>query len=149
MPKVPAPLTCRSSHASIAWVGMPSFTMALASAIAVSMFVGGGAALAWAMPRTSVARQGIAGRRMDIGLQNNNKFMNRKLLKMRCLLFAICKPYNPKMRVSTPFLAILLRGLSGPLEDIQAGVGAALRTAVVNRAADEAFVSALRASILP
>ena len=66
-----APLTCRSSHASITWVGMPSFTMALASVIAVSMFACGDAALAWAMPRTSVARQGIAWRRMDIGLQNS------------------------------------------------------------------------------
>jgi hypothetical protein len=69
--EVPAPLACRSSHASITWVGMPSFTMALASAIAVSTFVGGDAALAWAIPRTSVARHGIAWRRMDIGLQNS------------------------------------------------------------------------------
>jgi hypothetical protein len=52
------------------------------------------------------------------------------------------------MRVSTPFLNLLPMGLSGPLEDIQAGVGAASRTAVVNRADDETFVSALRASIL-
>jgi hypothetical protein len=81
-------------------------------------------------------------------LQNSEKFMNIKLLKIRYLLLAICKPYNPKMRVSTPLLAILLMGLSGPLEDIQAGVGAALRTAVVNRADDEAVVSALWASIL-
>ncbi|HET6912360.1 MAG TPA: hypothetical protein VFH71_03325 [Rhodanobacteraceae bacterium] len=112
-------MTCRSSHASITWVGMPSFTMALASAIAVSTFVGGGAALAGAMPRTSVARQGIAWRKMDIGLQNNDKFMNIKLLKIRRLLFAICKHYSPKMLVSTPFLVILLMGLSGPSEDIQ------------------------------
>lgn len=92
--EVPAPLTCRSSHASITWVGMPSFTMTLASAIAVSMFVGGGAALAGAMPRTSVARQGIAWRRMDICLQNSENFMNVKLLKLHCLLFIICKHYN-------------------------------------------------------
>ena len=148
MREVPAPLTCRSSHASITWVGMPSFTMALASEIAVSTFVGGGAALAGAMPRTSVARQGIAGRRMDIGLQNSAKFMNIKLLKIRHLMQAICKPYNPETRVSTPFFVVMPMGLSGSLEDIHAGVGAALRTAVVNRADDESFVSALRASIL-
>jgi hypothetical protein len=58
------------------------------------MFVGGGAALAGAMPRTSVARQGIAWRRMDICLQNSENFMNVKLLKLHCLLFIICKHYN-------------------------------------------------------
>jgi len=52
------------------------------------------------------------------------------------------------MQVSTTFFAIFAVGLSGPLEDIQAGVGAALRTAVVNRADEETIVSALRASIL-
>lgn len=74
--------------------------------------------------------------------------MNRKLQKMHHLMQAIFEQYNPETRVSTPFLVILPMGLSGPSEDIQAGVGAALRTAVVNRADDEAFVSALRASIL-
>lgn len=74
--------------------------------------------------------------------------MNRKLLKIRCLVFVIYKHYSPEMRMSTPFLVILPTGLSGPSEDIQSGGGAALRTAVVNRADDEAFVSALRASIL-
>lgn len=54
-------------------------------------------------------------------LQNSEKFMNIKLLKTCCLLFVICKPYNPEMRVSTPFLILLSMGLSGPLEDIQQG----------------------------
>ena len=60
MREVPAPLACRSSHASITSVGMPSLTMALASAIAVSTFACGGAAFVWAIPRTRVARHGIA-----------------------------------------------------------------------------------------